>query len=70
MIVDNVEMDCITSFTIDIPVTDIFEDDEDDDDEPKDQGAISPRSLLTFDDRKLISNKRMLNDSVIIGILL
>ena len=70
MIIDNVETDCITSFPTDIPVTDIFDDDEDDDDEPKDEGATSPRSLLTFDDLKLISNKRMLNDSVIIVILL
>ena len=65
IIIDNVEMDGVTSFTTDIPVIDIFDDGEGDDDEPKDERATSPRSLLTFGDLKLISNKRMLNDSVI-----
>ena len=54
MIIDNVKTDCITLFPTAITVTDIFDDDEDDN-EPKDEGATSPRSLLTFDDLKLRS---------------
>ena len=49
-------------FNVDIPVLNVF--DESDSDE-HDTVEESPRCLLSFNDLKLVSNKRMLNDTVV-----
>ena len=61
-IVDNIKMDNVTSFTTNIPVYQIFEIESDD--EEVDEKPL-PRSALTYGDLKLISNNRMLTDTII-----
>ena len=55
-------MDNVTSFTTNIPVYQIFEIESDD--EEVDEKPL-PRSALTYGDLKLISNNRMLTDTII-----
>ena len=61
-VVDDIKVDNVTSFTTNIPVYQIFEiesDDEEVDEKPP------PRSALKYGDLKLISNNRMLTDTII-----
>ena len=61
-IADDIKMDNVTSFTTNIPVHQILgikSDDDEVDEKPL------PRSAVTYGDLKLISNNRMLTDTII-----
>ena len=55
-------MDNVTSFTTNIPVYQIFEIESDDEEVDK---KPLPRSALTYGNLKLMSNNRMLSDTII-----